>query len=170
MDTAAAALRHDAQAGNGPSQLRGDSHKEAAALKIGDSTKQFSHRPLGCSPPGGGTRRLHHVSARQMGGPCRLPASPSACRAQGKVVTVDAKPIKRFEAWLQHDDSQANASGRAVPRAYRRISMRRWPRTPSRSTYRAISALKHSALGPRYLYLAGSSSSCRIDQAAGGSS
>lgn len=65
-------------------------------------------------------------------------------QSEGRVVTVDEKPIKRFEAWLNHDGSQRTL----------------WPGVLELSTefydtlthhavpldYRALAALRHSSL------------------------
>jgi hypothetical protein len=94
----------------------------------------------------------------------------AACRpqigmqAQGKVVTVDAKPIKRFDAWLHLDGSQQTL----------------WPGVMELSSdfydtltehavpldYRALAALRHSALAlDIYTWLA--HRLCRINAPAG---
>lgn len=74
----------------------------------------------------------------------------AACRltlgmyAEGKVVTVDAKPIKRFEAWLQHDGSQ-----RVMWPGVLELSQDFFDTLPNHAVpldYRALSALRHSAL------------------------
>ena len=63
---------------------------------------------------------------------------------EGKVVTVDAKPIKRFEAWLQHDSSQKTLWPGVLelsPEFFETLTHHAVP-----LDYRAIAALKHSAL------------------------
>jgi len=59
-------------------------------------------------------------------------------------VTVDAKPIKRFEAWLQQDESQPTLWPGVLelsPEFYETLTEHAVP-----LDYRALSALKHSAL------------------------
>jgi Plasmid encoded RepA protein len=131
------------------------------SVEIGDSTRQFL-AALGMQQSGG-ERGGYTMFRKQMEAlaACRLTIG---MQAEGKVVTVDAKPIKRFEAWLQHDGSQKTL----------------WPGVLELSTdffdtlalhavpldYRAISALKHSALAlDVYTWLA--HRLCRIDKPAG---
>jgi hypothetical protein len=76
---------------------------QSRTVEVGDSMRQFL-TSLGISPTGG-ARGGYTMFRRQM-------EALAACRLtlgmenEGRVVTVDAKPIKRFEAWLQHDGSQ----------------------------------------------------------------
>lgn len=130
-------------------------------VEIGDSTRQFL-TTLGMQTSGG-ERGGYTILRRQM-------ESLAACRltlgmhAEGRVVTVDAKPIKRFEAWLQHDSSQRTL----------------WPGVLELSEdffntlvehavpldHRALSALKHSSLAlDVYTWLA--HRLCRITKASG---
>jgi hypothetical protein len=76
------------------------------SVEIGHSVRQFL-TALGM-PTSGGERGGYAALRRQMEAlaACRL---TMGMHAEGRVVTVDAKPIKRFEAWLQppnHDGSQ----------------------------------------------------------------
>jgi len=94
----------------------------------------------------------------------------AACRltigmqAEGKVVTVDAKPIKRFEAWLQHEGSQKTLWPGVLELSnefFETLALHAVP-----LDYRAISALKHSALAlDVYTWLA--HRLCRIDKEGG---
>ena len=80
------------------------------------------------------------------------------------MVTVDAKPIKRFEAWLQHDGSQQTLWPGILELSqdfYETLTLHAVP-----LDYRAISALKHSALAlDIYTWLA--HRLCRIEKPEG---
>jgi len=74
----------------------------------------------------------------------------AACRltlgmfAEGQAITVDAKPIKRFAAWLDQDGSQPTlwpGSLELTQDFYNTLLDHAVP-----LDYRALSALKHSAL------------------------
>ena len=112
---------------------------------------------------GGGPRGGYTTFRKQMEAlaACRLTIG---MKSEGRVVTVDAKPIKKFEAWLQLDEQQPTL----------------WPGVLELSTdfydtlrehavpldYRALSALKHSALAlDIYTWLA--HRLCRIKQPQG---
>ena len=130
-------------------------------VAIGDSTRQFL-TALGMQPSGG-ERGGYTIFRKQMEAlaACRLTIG---MQAAGKVVTVDAKPIKRFEAWLQHDSSQQTLWPGLLELSqdfYETLTLHAVP-----LDYRAISALRHSALGlDIYTWLA--HRLCRIDQAGG---
>lgn len=110
-------------------------------VELGDSMRQFL-QTLGIGD-GGGPRGGYTTFRKQMEAlaACRLTIG---MKSEGRVVTVDAKPIKQFEAWLQLDEQQPTL----------------WPGVLELSTdfydtlkehavpldYRALSALKHSAL------------------------
>jgi hypothetical protein len=130
-------------------------------VEVGDSMRQFLQM-LGMGN-GGGPRGGYTTVRRQIEAlaACRLSIG---MQTAGKVVTVDAKPIKRFDAWLHQDGSQQTL----------------WPGVMELSTdfydtladhavpldYRALSALKHSALAlDIYTWLA--HRLCRIDKPAG---
>jgi hypothetical protein len=130
-------------------------------VEVGDSMRQFLQM-LGIGD-GGGPRGGYSQVRRQIEAlaACRLTIG---MQTEGRVVTVDAKPIKRFEAWLHHDGSQRTL----------------WPGVMELSTdfydtlaehavpldYRALSALKHSALAlDIYTWLA--HRLCRINKPAG---
>ena len=72
-------------------------------IEIGDSIRKFLIT-LGL-PTSGGARGGYTAFRKQM-------ESLAACRLTlglyelGKAVTIDAKPINRFEAWIQHDGLQ----------------------------------------------------------------
>ncbi len=77
-------------------------------------------------------------------------AALAACRlsigmtAAGRAVTVDAKPIKRFEAWL-HDDGEQ----RTLWPGFLELSAEFFETLQHHAVpldYRALAALKHSAL------------------------
>jgi hypothetical protein len=63
----------------------------------------------------------------------------------GKVVTLDAKPIQRFEAWMVPDDSQQASLWPGVmeltPTFYQTLTEHAVP-----LDHRALAALKHSSL------------------------
>ena len=130
-------------------------------VEIGDSTKQFL-TALGMQPTGG-HRGGYTTFRKQMEAlaACRLSIG---MQTEGKVVTVDAKPIKRFEAWLQHDGSQQTL----WPGVFE-LSQDFYETLASHAVpldYRAISALKHSALAlDVYTWLA--HRLCRITKPAG---
>ena len=110
-------------------------------VEIGDSMRQFL-LTLGMGD-GGGPRGGYTAVRKQVEAlaACRLTIGMTLA---GRVVNVDAKPIKRFDAWLHQDGSQHTL----------------WPGVMELSTdfyetlaqhavpldYRALSALKHSAL------------------------
>lgn len=110
-------------------------------VEIGDSTRQFL-TALGMQPTGG-ERGGYTVFRKQMEAlaACRLTIGMTT---KGKVVTVDAKPIRKFEAWLQHDGSQQTlwpGSLELSQEFYETLTKHAVP-----LDYRALSALKHSAL------------------------
>ncbi|MHC5536790.1 replication protein RepA [Singulisphaera rosea] len=114
---------------------------QSRRVEIGDSTKQFL-TALGMQP-NGGERGGYTIFRKQMEAlaACRLTIG---MQTEGKVVTVDAKPIKRFEAWLQHDGAQKTLWPGVLELSqdfYETLANHAVP-----LDYRAISALKHSAL------------------------
>ena len=130
-------------------------------VEVGDSMRQFL-LTLGMGD-GGGPRGGYTAIRKQVEAlaACRLTIGMNI---EGRVVNVDAKPIKRFDAWLHQDGSQQTL----------------WPGVMELSTdfyetltnhavpldYRALSALKHSALAlDIYTWLA--HRLCRIDKFAG---
>jgi hypothetical protein len=130
-------------------------------VEVGDSMRQFL-LTLGMGD-GGGPRGGYTAIRKQVEAlaACRLTIGMTL---EGRVVNVDAKPIKRFDAWLNQDGSQQTL----------------WPGVMELSTdfydtlthhavpldYRALSALKHSALAlDIYTWLA--HRLCRIDKLAG---
>ena len=74
----------------------------------------------------------------------------AACRltigmhSDGRVVTVDAKPIRRFEAWLHHDGQQQTLWPGVLELSAEFYDTLTHHAVPL--DYRAITALKHSAL------------------------
>lgn len=114
---------------------------QSRRVEIGDSMRQFL-LTLGMGD-GGGPRGGYTTVRRQI-------ESLAACRlsigmhSEGKVVTVDAKPIKRFEAWLHPEDNQPTlwpGFMELSPEFYDTLTHHAVP-----LDYRALSALKHSAL------------------------
>lgn len=111
------------------------------SVEIGDSMRQFL-TTLGI-PTTGGVRGGYTALRKQMEAlaACRLTLG---MHAAGRVVTVDAKPIKRFEAWLQHDGSQRTLWPGVLELSedfYQTLTEHAVP-----LDYRALGALKHSAL------------------------
>jgi hypothetical protein len=111
----------------------------------------------------GGVRGGYTTFKRQM-------EALAACRLtlgmhdEGRVVTVDAKPIRRFEAWLQHDGSQHTLWPGVLELSkdfYDTLAEHAVP-----LDHRALSALKHSALAlDVYTWLA--HRLCRVKQPGG---
>lgn len=111
------------------------------SVEVGDSMRQFL-TTLGM-PTSGGVRGGYRALRRQL-------EALAACRLTlgmhdaGRVVTIDAKPIKRFEAWLQLDGSQRTLWPGVLELSedfYRTLTEHAVP-----LDYRALAALKHSAL------------------------
>ncbi len=130
-------------------------------VELGDSMRQFL-QTLGIQT-NGGERGGYTTFRKQMEAlaACRLTIGMSS---QGKVVTVDAKPIKRFEAWFQHDGQQQTLWPGVLELStdfYETLAQHAVP-----LDYRALSALKHSALAlDVYTWLA--HRLCRIRQPGG---
>ena len=130
-------------------------------VELGDSMRQFLQL-LGMQTSGG-ERGGYTMFRKQMEAlaACRLTIG---MKSDGKVVTVDAKPIKRFEAWLQQDGSQQTLWPGVLelsPEFYETLAQHAVP-----LDYRALSALKHSALAlDIYTWLA--HRLCRIKQVSG---
>ena len=111
------------------------------SVEIGDSMRQFLTM-LGM-PTTGGARGGYTALRRQMEAlaACRLTLG---MQAEGRVVTIDAKPIKRFEAWLQHDGLQRTLWPGVLELSedfYNTLTEHAVP-----LDYRALAALKHSSL------------------------
>lgn len=130
-------------------------------VELGDSMRQFLQM-LGMQT-NGGERGGYTMFRKQMEAlaACRLTIG---MKSEGRVVTVDAKPIKRFEAWLQQDGSQQTLWPGVLELStdfYETLAQHAVP-----LDYRALSALKHSALAlDVYTWLA--HRLCRIKLAAG---
>ena len=130
-------------------------------VELGDSMRQFL-QTLGIQT-NGGKRGGYTTFRKQMEAlaACRLTIGMNS---QGKVVTVDAKPIKRFEAWFQQDGEQQSLWPGVLelsPDFFETLTQHAVP-----LDYRALSALKHSALAlDVYTWLA--HRLCRIRQPAG---
>lgn len=130
-------------------------------VELGDSMRQFLLM-LGIGD-GGGPRGGYTVFRKQM-------EALAACRltigmmAEGRVVTVDAKPIKRFEAWLQQDGTQQTLWPGVLELSSEFFETLTHHAVPL--DYRALSALKHSSLAlDIYSWLA--HRLCRIKQSGG---
>lgn len=130
-------------------------------VEIGDSMRQFL-TTLGMQTSGG-ERGGYRILRRQM-------EALAACRLtlgmfdQGRAITVDAKPIKRFEAWLQQDGDQRTLWPGVLELSedfYDTLSEHAVP-----LDYRALGALKHSSLAlDIYTWLA--HRLCRVRHAGG---
>ncbi len=111
------------------------------SVEIGTSMREFLNM-LGMQTSGG-QRGGYAVLRKQMEAlaACRL---TMGMHAEGRVVTVDAKPIKRFEAWLQQDGTQQSLWPGVLELSedfYNTLSTHAVP-----LDYRALAALKHSSL------------------------
>jgi hypothetical protein len=114
------------------------------SVEIGHSVRQFLTR-LGMQTSGG-ARGGYTTLRRQMEAlaACRLMLG---MQTHGKVVTVDAKPIKRFEAWLtpNHHDGLQHTLWPGVMELsedfFNTLTAHAVP-----LDYRALAALKHSSL------------------------
>jgi hypothetical protein len=111
------------------------------SIEIGDSIRQFL-TTLGMQTSGG-ERGGYTTLRRQMEAlaACRLSIG---MHSEGRVVTMDAKPIKRFEAWLQHDGSQRTLWPGVLELSEDFFNTLVTHAVPL--DYRALAALKHSAL------------------------
>lgn len=110
-------------------------------IEIGDSIRQFL-TSLGMQT-NGGPRGGYTALRRQMEAlaACRL---TMGMHEEGRVVTVDAKPIKRFEAWLQHDGTQRTLWPGVLELSDDFFNTLATHAVPL--DYRALGALKHSSL------------------------
>ena len=130
-------------------------------VELGNSMRQFL-QTLGIQT-NGGERGGYTMFRKQMEAlaACRLTIG---MKSEGRVVTVDAKPIKRFEAWLQQDGQQQTLWPGVLelsPDFYETLAEHAVP-----LDYRALSALKHSAFAlDVYTWLA--HRLCRIRQSGG---
>ena len=110
-------------------------------VEIGDSMRGFL-TTLGLSTSGG--QRGGYINLK------RQMEALAACRltlgmhAEGHAVTVDAKPIKSFAAWLDQDGSQPTLWPGALELSVDFCDTLESHAVPL--DYRALSALKHSAL------------------------
>ena len=111
-------------------------------IELGSSIRQFL-QALGMQT-NGGARGGYTMLRKQI-------EALAACRlligmqAEGKVINVDAKPIKKFEAWYQPDDSQPTLWPGVLELSqefYDTLTQHAVP-----LDYRALAALKHSSLG-----------------------
>lgn len=130
-------------------------------IEIGDSIRQFL-TTLGMQTSGG-ARGGYTILRRQMEAlaACRLTLG---MHAEGRTVTLDAKPIKRFEAWLQQDGLQRTLWPGVLELSedfFNTLSEHAVP-----LDYRALGALKHSSLAlDVYTWLA--HRLCRVKNARG---
>lgn len=114
---------------------------QSRSIEIGSSMRQFLNA-LGM-PTSGGRRGGYNALKKQMEAlaACRL---TMGMHAEGRVVTVDAKPIKRFEAWLQHDGTQHALWPGVLELSedfYNTLATHAVP-----LDHRALAALRHSSL------------------------
>lgn len=131
------------------------------SIEIGDSIRQFL-TSLGMQTSGG-ARGGYTALRKQMEAlaACRLTLG---MHAEGRVVTMDAKPIKRFEAWLQHDGSQRTLWPGVLELSEDFFNTLATHAVPL--DYRALASLKHSALAlDIYTWLA--HRLCRVKNAQG---
>jgi hypothetical protein len=131
------------------------------SIEVGDSMRQFL-TTLGMQT-NGGERGGYTVFRRQMEAlaACRLSLG---MQEEGRVVTMDAKPIKRFEAWLQHDGTQHTMWPGVLELSQDFFDTLAVHAVPL--DYRALAALKHSALAlDIYTWLA--HRLCRVSRANG---
>ena len=134
---------------------------QSRRVDVGDSMRQFLLK-LGMGD-GGGPRGGYTAVRKQIEAlaACRLTIG---MQDQGKVVTVDAKPIRKFEAWLHQDGSQQTLWPGVMelhPDFYETLTNHAVP-----LDYRALSALRHSALAlDIYTWLA--HRLCRINKVCG---
>lgn len=110
-------------------------------IEIGDSTRQFLLR-LGMRSSGG-ERGSYAALMRQMRAlaACRLTLG---MQVHGRAVTLDARPIRRFDAWRGHDGSQRTLWPGTLELSqefYDTLVAHAVPLDP-----RALAALKHSSL------------------------
>jgi hypothetical protein len=145
---------------------------QSRSVEIGHSMRQFLTM-LGMQTSGG-QRGGYTALKRQMEAlaACRLTLG---MQAEGRVVTVDAKPIKRFEAWLTTDRSSSRISGdhdgsqQSLWPGVMELSQEFYDTLTSHAVpldYRALAALKHSALSlDIYTWLA--HRLCRVNKAQG---
>jgi hypothetical protein len=111
-------------------------------VELGDSMRQFL-QALGLQT-NGGARGGYTVFRRQMEAlaACRLTIG---AQSAGKVVTVDAKPINKFEAWVRpEDDGQHTLWPGCLELSTEFFETLRHHAVPL--DHRALAALKHSAL------------------------
>lgn len=114
---------------------------QSRTIEIGSSIRQFL-QALGMQTSGG-ARGGYTTFRKQMEAlaACRLSIG---MQSEGKVVTVDAKPIKRFEAWYQPDESQPTLWPGVLELSQDFFDTLKQHAVPL--DYRALSALKQSAL------------------------
>ena len=134
---------------------------QSRKVEVGDSMRQFLQM-LGMGD-GGGPRGAYTQVRRQIEAlaACRLTIG---MQSEGRVVTVDSKPFKRFEAWLHQDGSQ-----RTLWPGVMELSSDFYDTLAEHAVpldHRALSALKHSALSlDVYTWLA--HRLCRINKPGG---
>jgi hypothetical protein len=130
-------------------------------IELGSSIRQFL-QALGMQT-NGGARGGYTMLRKQI-------EALAACRlligmqSDGKVINVDAKPIKKFEAWYQPDENQPTLWPGVLELSqefYDTLTQHAVP-----LDYRALAALKHSSLGlDIYTWLA--HRLCRINVSGG---
>jgi hypothetical protein len=130
-------------------------------IAVGDSIRGFLET-LGIGTSGGRTGPFSSFKAQMMAlAACRMSIGLSA---SGRTVTVDAKPVERFDAWMHPTGSQRTlwpGSLTLSERFYETLMVHAVPLDK-----RALGALQHSALAlDTYTWLA--HRLCRIDRSEG---
>ena len=134
---------------------------QSRTVNVGDSVRQFLLR-LGLGD-GGGPRGGYTVFRQQIEAlaACRLMIG---MQSEGRVVTVDAKPIQRFEAWLSTAGDQRTLWPGVLELSSEFFETLTRHAVPL--DYRALAALRHSSLGlDLYTWLA--HRLCRINRPQG---
>lgn len=131
-------------------------------IEIGDSIRDFMQR-IGIKGDSGGKRGSYTMFKRQMEAlaACRLSLGYTG---HGRMVTIDTKPITRFEAWLHPEGNQRTlwpAELELSPEFFNTLTSHAVPLDP-----RALGILKDSALAlDLYSWLA--HRLCRINSGEG---
>lgn len=148
---------------------------QCRTVEIGNSMREFLNA-LGMSTSGG-ERGGYAALKRQMEAlaACRLTLG---MQAHGRVVTIDSKPIKRFEAWIQPSGSRSGGGGgeggldgsqHVLWPGVLELSQEFYETLTNHAVpldYRALAALQHSALAlDIYTWLA--HRLCRVNKVQG---
>ena len=112
--------------------------KQSPVIEIGNSITEFL-KMLDMSTSGRGFELFRNQMEALAG--CRMTIGMST---PTKDITIDTKPVERFEAWLNHDETQATMWPGVLelsPKFYETLTAHAMPLDP-----RALGALKSSAL------------------------